>query len=87
MHDLIPLSEAGAIVAYADEPEALLDFAANEKAPATRRAYRRDFRAFEVWCRSAGSARCPPSLGPSRGTSAPSPPPGWPSARSVAGIP
>ena len=56
MHDLLPL---GAVITYSEEHEALLDFAANEKAPATRHAYRQDLRAFEVWCRERGLCPLP----------------------------
>jgi site-specific recombinase XerD len=59
LHDLIPLTEAGAIVAYADEQDAIRAFAENEKAASTRRAYRADFVAFEVWCRERGLCPLP----------------------------
>jgi hypothetical protein len=59
MHDLIPVTEAGAIVSYAHEHEALLDFAANEKAASTRACYRRDFTAFSAWCRERGFVPLP----------------------------
>src|SRR5262245_36488384 len=35
------------------------ELARHEKAPATRRAYRSDFRLFEAWCRGRGVGALP----------------------------
>jgi site-specific recombinase XerD len=61
MHDLIPLADAnaGAIVSYTDEHDALRAFAENEKAASTRRAYRADYAAFGAWCRERGLCPLP----------------------------
>jgi hypothetical protein len=59
MHDLIPVTEAGAIVAYVDEHDAIRTFAENEKAASTRAAYGRDFGAFSAWCRERGLCPLP----------------------------
>jgi site-specific recombinase XerD len=58
MNALAPIS-TGAIVAYADEADAMRGFAENEKATSTRRAYRADFAAFEAWCQSRGLCPLP----------------------------
>jgi integrase len=51
--------EAGAIIEWSGEHDALRAFAENEKAASTRRAYRADFAAFEAWCRERGLCPLP----------------------------
>jgi site-specific recombinase XerD len=60
MNALAPIS-TGAVVAYTEEHDALRQFAENEKAASTRRAYRADFAAFEAWCQSRGLCPLPAS--------------------------
>jgi site-specific recombinase XerD len=50
---------AGALPAIAVDVELAQDFARSEKAPATRRAYRSDFRAFSTWCQARGLPALP----------------------------
>jgi hypothetical protein len=59
MHDLIPVTEAGAVIAYAEEQDALRTFAENEKAASTRKAYLFDFQAFAAWCSARGLCPLP----------------------------
>jgi site-specific recombinase XerD len=59
LNDLIPLAEAGAIIEWSGEHDAIRAFAENEKAASTRRAYRADFAAFERWCESRGLCPLP----------------------------
>jgi site-specific recombinase XerD len=50
---------ANALPALLVDVELAQDFARSEKAPATRRAYRSDFRAFSTWCQARGLAALP----------------------------
>jgi site-specific recombinase XerD len=59
MHDLIPLADAGTIIAYGTEHDAVRAFAENEKAASTRAAYRADFAAFSAWCNARGLCPMP----------------------------
>jgi site-specific recombinase XerD len=59
MHDLIPLADAGAVIAYTEEHDAIRAFAENEKAASTRQAYRADFAAFSAWCTARGLCPLP----------------------------
>jgi site-specific recombinase XerC len=55
VHDLTSLTaNAGTIIAYSAEHDAVRAFAENEKAAGTRRAYRADFAAFSTWCSTRG---------------------------------
>jgi site-specific recombinase XerD len=65
MHDLIVLEPAAAgVLTTANaltqlEAEAVLEFAENAKAPASRRAYASDFRDFAAWCAARGTTALP----------------------------
>jgi site-specific recombinase XerD len=61
MSAAIAIIEAPSLPAtvVAAEMEAARDFALNEKAEATRRAYRSDFAAFTTWCRARGLVALP----------------------------
>ena len=63
MHDLIPLPAPGALTT-ADaltplEAEAVLEFAENAKAAASRRAYASDWQDFAAWCAARGATALP----------------------------
>jgi site-specific recombinase XerD len=60
MNALVPIPSGSALpAALAPDLIRAADFAREEKAAATRRAYRSDFRIFEAWCRSRGVSALP----------------------------
>ena len=68
--------------------EAAASFARQEKAPATRAAYRSDFAAFRVWCcRQGRRCACRPAPRPWRPISRTRPRAAWPRAPSPAAAP
>jgi Phage integrase, N-terminal SAM-like domain len=61
MNAIVPIPPRASLPAAAFAPDftRAAELAREEKAPATRRAYRSDFRIFEAWCRSHGVSALP----------------------------
>jgi site-specific recombinase XerD len=62
MNAIVPILPAAMLPAeLAPDLSRAADYAREEKSPATRRAYRSDFRIFEAWCRARGVCALPAS--------------------------
>jgi len=60
MNAIIPIAPAARLpAALAPDLTRAAELAREEKAAATRRAYRSDFRIFEAWCRGRGVSALP----------------------------
>ena len=60
MNALVPISSGAALsAALAPELTRAAELAEAEKAEATRRAYRSDFRIFQAWCQDRGVSSLP----------------------------
>jgi hypothetical protein len=67
----------------AADTERAAHFARQDKAPATRAAYRSDFAAFQAWCSSRGVPSSRPSLRPWRASWRAKLTPAWPLRQSA----
>jgi hypothetical protein len=60
MNAIVPIAPAVSLpAALAIDLTRAAELAQNEKAPATRWAYRSDFRIFDTWCRDRGIVALP----------------------------
>jgi hypothetical protein len=71
LHDLITIDAVPPGALTTAEIDATMEFAANEKAEATRAAYDSDWRQFGSWCASRGATALPAHPGMCRCRSSP----------------